>query len=143
MTELARRGDGSREAGAFLLGKLDGDRRSVTRVMFFDALGASTRGGGISINGLAFSKLWDLCERENLRVLGDVHSHPHYWVDQSSIDAANPMVARAGHVGVIVPNFAIGTIRPRDVGVHVYDGQSWTSFFRGAAERELFIRRWL
>jgi proteasome lid subunit RPN8/RPN11 len=143
MAELARRGEGRNEAGAFLLGDRAGDRRTVTRVVFLDTLGASSRGGGISIDGLAFSKLWDLCEQRNLRILGDVHSHPHDWVDQSAIDAANPMVARAGHVAVIVPNFATGRIRPRDVGLHVFDGLGWTSYFGDEAAHELFVRRWI
>jgi len=143
MREMARRSNGRTEAGAFLLGNRDGDGRTITHLCYFDDLDATSLAGGIALSGLAFSKLWDLCDAENLRVLADVHSHPRRWVEQSSIDQAHPMIARAGHVGLIVPDYAQGRVRAKAVGVHTYDGVNWRSSFGSEAARLLFIRRLL
>jgi proteasome lid subunit RPN8/RPN11 len=141
--ELRRRGRGNRESGAFLLGAFSGDGRTVTRVVFFDDLDAKSLRGGIALSGLAFSKLWDICDDEGLRVLGDVHTHPSDWVAQSDTDSSNPMVARAGHVAVIVPDFAFGRVMPTMAGVHIYDGRGWASSFGGDAAEKVFVRRLL
>ena len=36
LAELRRRGDGRRESGAFLLGRVEGDRRVVERFVYYD-----------------------------------------------------------------------------------------------------------
>ena len=143
MRELRSRGDGNRESGAFLLGVRGGDGRTVKRVVYYDDLDAHSLTGGISMSGFAFSRLWDICDVEGLRVLGDVHTHPGPWVEQSGIDSSNPMIAKAGHVAVILPNFASGPAVPVRAGVHVYDGHRWASFFEGQAAERLFVRRFL
>ena len=134
--ELRRRGECRREAGAFLLGRRGGNRR-VVHVEYFDALDPGCLRGHIHIDGRAFSKLWDLCEAEDLSVLADVHTHPGASVEQSSIDRENPMVACTGHVALIVPHLATRRVRPREVGVHEYLGDTdWrSSFGRDAATR--------
>lgn len=142
-SELGRRGDGRREAGAFLLADHNGDRRTVWRVVYFDNLDPLCLRGQIVLDGLAYSKLWDICDAENLMVVGDVHTHPHRRVGQSPTDAANPMIARKGHVALVVPSLALRQVSPREVGVHLYLGAdgwlSWTG--REAAER-LLVGRW-
>lgn len=142
--ELGRRGGGKRESGAFLLGHQLNDRRMVTRVVYLDDLDARCLQGNIHIDGKAYSKLWDLCEGQNLRVIGDVHTHIGEWVGQSRVDASNPMIAQDGHVALIVPRFAMKTVRPSEVGVHVYLGErGWTSWTGAGAARRLFIGRYL
>jgi proteasome lid subunit RPN8/RPN11 len=143
ISELGRRGRGERESGAFLLGRRDGDRRTVTRVVYLDDLDPGCLTGGISFDGLAYSKLWDICDDENLLVIGDVHTHPGRGVHQSSIDAENPMLASNGHVALIVPDLAMRPIEAHEVGIHRYDGKGWTTWTGEAAARHLFIRRLL
>jgi proteasome lid subunit RPN8/RPN11 len=143
VTELGRRGRGEKEAGGFLLGPRDGDRRTVTRVVYLDDLDPDCLTGGISFDGLAYSKLWDICDAENLVVIADVHTHPGHGVHQSSIDAENPMLASDGHVALIVPDLATRPIEAHEVGVHRYDGNGWTTWTGGAAARRMFIRRLL
>jgi hypothetical protein len=76
-------------------------------------------------------------------VIADVHTHPGTGVRQSGIDARNPMVARRGHVGIILPRFAQGRIDPADVGFHVYDGRrGWESHFEQDAARRIRLE-WL
>ncbi len=106
LTELGRRGHGTIESGAFLLAKESGDPTRVTRIVYYDDLDPDCLVGGIHFHGLAYDKLWSLCRTDGLRVIGDVHTHPSGWVEQSNIDRGSPMVAQQGHVGVIVPHFA-------------------------------------
>ena len=143
VVELGRRGRGNRESGAFLLGERVGDRRTVTRVIYLDDLDPNCLKGGIEFDGLAFSKLWDICDAEQRVVIGDVHTHPGQWVHQSAIDAENPMVAQKGHVAFIVPDFATHVVRPIDVGFHRYDGRGWRTWTGRDAAAQLFLRRFV
>ena len=143
VAELGHRGGGARESGAFLLADRAGDRRTVTRVVYLDDLDPDCLTGGIEFDGLAYSKLWDICDDEKRVVNGDVHTHPGRSVHQSSIDSANPMVAADGHVSLIVPDFAMHPIVAGEVGIHRYDGRSWQTWTGHAAARRLFIRRFV
>jgi hypothetical protein len=141
--ELGRRGRGSKESGAFLLGDRSGDLRTITRVVYLDDLDPGCLTGGIEFDGLAFSKLWDICDADQRLVIADVHTHPGTNVNQSSIDAENPMVARKGHVALIIPDYASGSVQSRDVGVHRYNGRGWQSWIGKSAGQQLYIRRFI
>lgn len=142
IAELARRGRGERESGAFLLAAADGDRRCVVRCVYLDDLDPNCLNGAISFKGAAYGKLWALCRRERLTVVADVHTHPDRGVGQSPIDRANPMIATAGHVALIVPDYSQSPVFARDVGVHVYRGDHrWTSAFGRESARLLYIGR--
>jgi proteasome lid subunit RPN8/RPN11 len=121
LAELHRRGQGRRESGAFLLAGRDHDPDRVTRVAYYDDLDADCLTGGISFATSGFTELWRICENENLRVVADVHTHPSSWVEQSGIDAENPMIARVGHVAMIVPSFGHAR-QVEECGVHIYLG---------------------
>ena len=116
---------------------------TVTRVVYLDDLDPTCLTGGISFDGLAYSKLWDICDAEEKVVIGDVHTHPGGDVRQSDIDAANPMLAMQGHIAVIVPNFAVGPVGVDQVGVHRFDGVGWQTWRGADAGQRLFIRRLL
>jgi proteasome lid subunit RPN8/RPN11 len=143
VAELGRRGRGTRESGAFLLADRSGDRRTVKRVVYLDDLDPNCLTGGIELDGLAYSKLWDLCGAEQRVVIGDVHTHPGRGVHQSGIDAENPMVAQKGHVALILPDFATRVVEPIAVGVHRYDGRGWCTWTGKSAARQLFVRRFV
>lgn len=143
IAELGRRGCGDRESGAFLLGDRSGNRRTVTRVVYLDDLDPNCLTGGIEFDGLAYSKLWDICDAEQRVVIGDVHTHPGRGVHQSRIDAENPMLAQDGHVALIVPDFATQPIEPHEVGVHRYDGRGWATWTGKEAAQRLFVRRFV
>lgn len=143
IAELARRGAGRRESGAFLLSDRAGEPRTAVRVVYLDDLDPNCLTGGIELDGLAYSKLWDICDAEGRRVIGDVHTHPGAGVHQSGIDAANPMIAQKRHVALIVPHFARRAVSARDVGVHRYDGDGWKTWTDKAAARRLLIRRFV
>ena len=139
--ELGRRSlGGRREAGVFLLAHADGEARRVVRSAYFDDLDPECLVGNIHIRASGFSKLWDLCDAESLRVVADIHTHPGTSVAQSSTDRANPMIAREGHLALIVPHYGTRPVQAREVGVHEYRGDNgWASWFGSKAERVLRI----
>ena len=140
--ELAARGAGVRESGAFLLAVAAGDRKRVVRIIYLDDLDPDCLQGGISFRGTAYGALWRICRRERLTVVGDVHTHPGPVVAQSTVDRDNPMIATVGHVALIVPDYAQRPIGAREVGVHVYHGEhQWTSSFARDAARLIYIGR--
>lgn len=143
VAEVAARGHGRIESGAFLLARQSGDQRLVSRIAYYDDLDPNCLQGGIHFDGRAYGKLWALCRAECLTVIGDVHTHPGSWVTQSDTDSGSPMVAQKGHVALIVPRFAQGRVDPGAVGVHLYDGRGWTTWTGQDAQARLFVRRLL
>lgn len=125
VAELARRGgSGRRESGAFLLGETAprGARR-IRRFVYYDDLEPDCLNSGcVVFQGTGYGPLWETCRRANLSVVADVHTHP-YQPYQSDLDRRHPMVAVAGHVALIVPEFALGPTAPADLGIYEYLGE--------------------
>ncbi|MBP2157487.1 MULTISPECIES: Mov34/MPN/PAD-1 family protein [Asticcacaulis] len=120
--ELDRRGERTHEAGAFLLGHVQGVRRQITDAVFYDDLDSQAYSTGVCVlHAPAFAKLWTLCRERKLTVVADVHTHGGRAI-QSEADRTNPMVARAGHVGLILPDFAVAPINWDKVGIYEYRG---------------------
>jgi proteasome lid subunit RPN8/RPN11 len=136
IAELETRGDGRREAGAFLLASPD--RRVVEDIVYFDDLDPDCLVGSISMSGDAFSLLWDHCEANGQRVIADVHTHPGASVALSPTDRSNPMIATVGHIAIVVPHFAGHRIARRQLGFHCFQGDAgWTSAYGRAARRRV------
>ena len=132
---------GTRETGAFLLAPSAGNRRRVVSVAFYDDLDPDCLVGSIHIRAPGFSKLWDLCDAKSVRVIADIHTHPGTSVVQSATDRANPMIAREGHVALIVPQYGTRPVSVQEVGVHEYRGSlGWVSWIGPRAERVIRIR---
>lgn len=126
--ELERRGGNRHEAGVFLLGIERGKRKEVTDAVFYDDLDPEAYSTGVCVlRGESFAKLWEMCRERKLTVVADVHTHPGA-AYQSESDRTNPMVARAGHVAIIVPNFAAMPCRADQLGVYEYRGNhEWST----------------
>jgi hypothetical protein len=140
--ELARRGRGERESGAFLLVDAPGGTR-VREIVYFDDLDPTCLTGGISLDGSAYPPLWEICRRRRLRVGGDVHTHPEDWVGQSHTDKDNPMIAVAGHLALIVPHLATRGARPYELGVHEYLGaEGWRANHDHEAATLVYVGWW-
>jgi len=127
LRRLRERGGGRRESGAFLLGSVaDDGRRHIADFILYDDLDPHALDTGIvHLDGRYFGALWDICRARKLAVVADVHTHPAgSW--QSDSDRAHPIISRAGHIALIVPNFAATPVRRRDVGVYRYlGGHQW------------------
>lgn len=132
--ELHRRGRNKRESGAFLLGRENSTR--IVRAVYYDDLDPHClERGYIHFNGAGYVPLWKICQREQLRVIADVHTHPTQWTDQSESDVANPMIAQKGHMALIVPNYARRLrFSLRGVGIFEYLGdghwKQWAACLR-------------
>jgi hypothetical protein len=125
--ELERRGRRRHESGAFLLGREANGTREVTDAIYYDDLDADAYSSGVCVlHGDAFAKLWAECRKRKLTVVADVHTHGGA-AHQSKSDKANPMVARSGHIAIIVPDFAAWPIAAGRLGLYEYRGQhEWT-----------------
>lgn len=138
VAELERRGNHKHEAGVFLLGIECNGRLQVTDTVYYDELDPRAYSTGVCVlHGEAFAKLWALCRERKLTVVADVHTHPGA-AFQSVTDKCNPMIARAGHIAIIVPDFAIWPISKTRLGIYEYRGQhEW--FDRGPDKTRHFF----
>lgn len=143
--ELARRGDGRRESGAFLLSSTNverppGHKRTVVGFAFYDDLDPASLTGGITFGAIGYSALSAVCRAQDLCVVADIHTHPGSWVQQSAIDSRHPMSAIPGHIAIIAPNYSQGSIRLRDLGLHIFHGdKTWESRYRNEVKEVLHL----
>jgi proteasome lid subunit RPN8/RPN11 len=121
--ELHARTEGRHESGAFLLGTIDGRRRHVRSIVYYDDLDPDAYASGVVIlHGTSFGPLWDACRVQNLQVVADIHVHPGS-AHQSQADREHPMIAKTGHLAMILPDMAAGPIRPDRIGLYRYRGR--------------------
>jgi proteasome lid subunit RPN8/RPN11 len=141
--ELARRGGGHRESGAFLLGKRLGDRSAARSFICYDDLDPHCLDNGIVVfDGNGYGPLWQHCRKAQLEVVADVHTHGGP-ARQSGADRDHPMIATPGHIALIVPGFAQRLVGARELGVYEYLGEHrWQSYYEKAAGRFFYIGLW-
>lgn len=142
--ELERRGQGRRESGAFLLGRVEeSGRRRVERFVYYDELEPRCLDSGIvELTGSGYGPLWDLCRKTGATVVADIHTHPA-GASQSTIDKANPIIATKGHIAIIVPNYAQGQIPHDLLGVYEYMGaHQWRGYVGKHVHEFLYIGFW-
>ncbi len=140
LERLRERGYGVRESGAFLLGTGEGAERTAISFVLYDDLDPNCLNESyVRFDGRYYGRLWELCNRDALSVVADVHTHP-YGPGQSYSDRTHPMISIPGHIALIVPNFAYEPISVTDVGVYVYRGRHrWTNFRGNRASKVLAI----
>jgi proteasome lid subunit RPN8/RPN11 len=90
-------------------------------VLYDDLDPNSLHTGIVRFDGRYYSDLWQICNKRQLVVVADVHTHPA-GPAQSISDRANPMIASAGHIAIIIPNFAQPPVRRAALGVYRYMG---------------------
>jgi len=141
ISDLAKSGRGVKESGAFLLGSIDADRRCVTSYLMYDKVApqSSRQHAYVAFTAEEMARAWEHCYAVGLQVVADVHTHP-FGPAQSASDRAHPIVSVAGHVALIVPNFAERSSEPWDLGVHVFGGcGKWRSLFRREAAEAILL----
>jgi hypothetical protein len=139
IAKLRERGRGERrESGAFLLGhRRDGRARIVDFILYDDLDLHALDTGIVRFDGRYFGDLWDICKRRALTVVADVHVHPG-GAGQSSSDRDHPMISRAGHLALILPDFARPPTRAERIGIYRYlGGKRWHNL--PVAERRSFF----
>lgn len=142
IAHLSAKGAGIRESGAFLLGQATDAGRTVTAFLPYEELQADAlQEDYVTLSAASFSKLWAVCSEHRLTVVADMHTH-RFGPQQSISDKANPMVAIAGHVAIIVPRFAQGNVQFEHLGVHLYRGShQWASQFGPGVARLINLTR--
>jgi hypothetical protein len=83
----------------------------------------------------AFSRLFSVCEERRQEVVADIHAHPA-GAGQSPSDKANPMTPSAGHVALIVPDYAKNPVRLNEMTFNVYQGLGQWQTARGSAVKK-------
>lgn len=128
----------TRESGAFLLGRRQDGRVRIVDFVLYDDLDPHCLDSKIvHFDGRHFSDLWAVCKARGLTVVADIHVHPG-GAGQSDSDRAHPMISRAGHIALILPNFAPPALLRRDIGIYRYLGaKRWAIV--PAAERTAFF----
>jgi proteasome lid subunit RPN8/RPN11 len=122
LENLERRGEHRHESGVFLLGQENGERMEIKDAIYYDELDPEAYSTGVCVlHGNAFAKLWAICREHALTVIADVHTHPGSAV-QSPQDRTNPMVARPGHVAIIVSHYAQASVAQSAVRIYEYRG---------------------
>ena len=124
--ELRRRADGHRESGGFLLGRVQGSARRIEHFLFYDDVDPDCFSNGfVEFDGSKFGAVWAECRARRMTVVADVHVHPGHF-GQSQSDRRNPMIAEAGHLALIVPDFAGLKRLPGKIGIYEYvGGRQW------------------
>jgi hypothetical protein len=144
MTEQLRsRGQGRHEAGAFMLGIERDNRREALDIVYYDDLDPNAYASGVCVlHGPSFARLWEICRERRLSVVADVHTHPRD-AFQSLADRTNPMVATAGHIAIILPDFAVGPDLRQRLGIFEYLGRhEWIDRSPVRATNFLYIGFW-
>lgn len=124
VAELARRTlNESRESGAYLLGRMRRDRsKDILEFVFYDDIDPTALATGIvTIRQTALPRLWELCRARGFGVVADVHVHP-FGYGQSQSDMSNPVMPRAGHIALILPDFAREQPQPGFIGMYEFLG---------------------
>ena len=133
--ELNRRTrSGHRESGAFLLGHDKGSRKEIVEFVYYDDIDPHALDTGIvRFAGHHLPKLWAICRQRGYGVVADVHVHPGS-CGQSASDRADPVMPRAGHIAIILPDFAARKTRPGGIGVYEFLGSGvWRDRTAGGA----------
>ena|SRR5579883_2831550 len=140
MAELRRRGRNRHESGCFVLGTVEDHRRRAAFCVYYDDLDPGAYSSGVCVlHGDAFPRLWEICRADGLSVVADIHTHEGA-AFQSRADRQNPMIARPGHLALIVPRYAREPIWRHQLGFFRYDGDHrWTDLSGWQARSHLKI----
>jgi hypothetical protein len=130
--------NGRRESGAFLLGCDQGGLKRIIEFVFYDDIDPRALDTGIvKFAGNKLPMLWDHCRDRGYGVVADVHVHPAGF-GQSASDRADPVMPRAGHIAMIIPDFARRQSSPGGIGLYEYLGNgAWRDH---SAEGSAFFR---
>jgi proteasome lid subunit RPN8/RPN11 len=142
LAKLRRRTEGRHESGAFLLGRREGERRTIVRFAFYDDLDPHCLDSGIVVfDGTGYGRLWQLCRDTGLTVVADAHTHPGR-EKQSPSDRDNPMIATPGHIALIVPRYAERVFEPHEIAIYEYEGEHRWRDRSGDGEDFFYVGVW-
>lgn len=127
--QLRLRGEGCRESGAFLLASKE-DYKVIDIVYYDDLEPGCLSKGYIVFTHAGYSRLWNYCKENNIRVVADIHTHPGRWTKQSATDKQHPMIIVRDHLALIVPFYArFNNDTIKGIGAYHYLGdKQWKNY---------------
>lgn len=130
---LAPHGERGNEGLALWFGHSDGKAVSLTHLVDVSGPGFHTSPLFISLSMPTMARLTSLANELGVYLVGQIHSHPHLFVELSALDRAHG-IRVPGFLSVVCPHYAQ---RPHvswsECGVHVYED----SRYRRLASREV------
>ena len=144
VVDLARRGGGERESGAFVLGRRKDSSCKASSYLCYDDLDPTSLTGGVDFHASGYAALWEHCRKHSLEVLFDTHTHPGNDVRQSDIDRMHPMIPQVGHLAVILPRYGRASRWSlREVGIYEYRGNfRWDTLGPNKSQRRMRLSLW-
>ena len=109
----------------------------VDYVLYDDLDPRSLETGIVRFDGRYFAKLWSICRARKLTIVADIHVHPGS-SGQSDSDRIHPMISEAGHLAIILPNFARAPMPRETIGLFRYTGNMTWSDVPRAERRDFF-----
>jgi hypothetical protein len=140
--ELRKRAGGRQESGAFLLGAQKNGVKAIRQFLFYDDVDPTCFANGIvEFDGRKFGTVWQRCRDLKMTVVADVHVHPGRY-GQSYSDRHNPMIAEAGHLALIIPDYAARKRLPGGIGIYEYLGERQWRDHSQQANRVFHVGWW-
>jgi len=70
-------------------------------------------------------RLYEELNREQLRLIAAIHTHPEDWVDLSWIDQKNQLCSKRGFWSIVVPWYGREPWVLETMGVHIRTSEGW------------------
>jgi len=70
-------------------------------------------------------RLYEELNREQLRLIAAIHTHPEDWVDLSWIDQTNQLCSKRGFWSIVVPWYGRQPWLLETMGVHIRTSEGW------------------
>lgn len=126
LAELKERSAAWRESAAIFCGRVAERQWIADRVYFHHRL-CDDRGRPRSMHLTEEAKfrLYEELNRDQLRLIAAIHTHPEGWVDLSWIDEKNQLCSKLGFWSIVVPWYGREPWLLDTMGVHVRIAEGW------------------
>lgn len=144
VNDLADRGEGVRESGAFLLGSKtsSGTREAKDYLLYDDLEPGCLDAGFVKMTSVGFRALGREASARSLEVVADIHTHPEH-AFFSGTDRDHPMVPVKGHLALVVPDYALkGTDPERCAMFRFLGGNDWEDLETKGRHSKVYVGFW-
>src|SRR5216683_1420332 len=123
MAEMARDGAFGNEGIALWFGRRGDGRRTITHVVGLRGPGIQRHPNLLVLSDRLMNEVTDFALAANVKLIGQIHSHPGTFVDLSLPDREHGIKVPS-YLSVVAPYYALRPdIRIDDCGVHVFEAQ--------------------
>jgi proteasome lid subunit RPN8/RPN11 len=134
---LKPHGEHGNEGLALWFGRASEASVTVTHVVDVSGPGFHTSPLYMSVSMLTMARLTALADQLGMYLVGQIHSHPGWLVELSSLDQAHG-IRVAGFLSVVCPHYAQRPgVKWSDCGVHVFEDARYRRLARREVTRRL------